>query len=118
MGPESYTSILPNLLVQGIRSLEYLVPLLRYIVNVMTQPVRQMAYSAADHVQAVIEHSGRQIIEWALVNNERPMGNTLVRYRKKELSRYRLTGKSCRDLAYVFKSTALSANDTARHDPG
>ncbi len=60
IGPGSlYTSILPNLLVDGIAdSIRESNALKIYICNVMTQAGETDAYTAADHAQAIIEHCG------------------------------------------------------------
>ena len=61
IGPGSrYTSILPNLLVEGIRQAiqRSRVPKV-YVCNVMTQPGETDGYTAFDHVQAIQGHCGQ-----------------------------------------------------------
>lgn len=80
LGPGSlYTSIIPNLLVQGIPDAIRQAPARKvYVCNVMTQPGETTGYSVSDHVEAVLAHSGcprnaaTQLIEAALVNSETP----------------------------------------------
>jgi uncharacterized cofD-like protein len=72
IGPGSlYTSILPNLLVNGISSAirEATVPRV-YVCNVMTQPGETTGYTAGDHIQALIDHVGHNFIDVVIVNNE------------------------------------------------
>lgn len=72
IGPGSlYTSILPNLLVEGIKK-----ALLEakghkiYICNLMTQAGETSNYTAADHVQALYDHVGEKFIHTILINKE------------------------------------------------
>ncbi|SFD44400.1 conserved hypothetical protein, cofD-related [Bacillus sp. OV194] len=72
VGPGSlYTSILPNLLVGGIRDavLKSTVPRV-YVCNAMTQKGETNHFSASDHVQALIDHVGDKIVDVVIVNNE------------------------------------------------
>jgi uncharacterized cofD-like protein len=71
LGPGSlYTSLLPNLLVSRIaqqigRSKATKI----YVGNLMTQPGETQGYSAADHLQAVAQHVGGNIFDFAILNN-------------------------------------------------
>ncbi|BDG61668.1 gluconeogenesis factor YvcK family protein [Caldinitratiruptor microaerophilus] len=70
LGPGSlYTSILPNLLVPGIAEAIRRSPAVKiYVCNVMTQPGETDAYTAADHVRAILAHAGQGLIDWVVVN--------------------------------------------------
>ena len=71
IGPGSlYTSILPNLLVKGIaEEIKKSDALKLYICNVMTQPGETDNYTAADHAEAIIDHCGRGVFDYIVVNN-------------------------------------------------
>ena len=71
LGPGSlYTSLLPNLLVSRIAQQIARAKATRvYIGNLMTQPGETAAYSAAEHLEAIIQHVGLNIFEYALLNN-------------------------------------------------
>jgi uncharacterized cofD-like protein len=79
LGPGSlYTSLVPNLLVQGIaeeigrsRAVKVL------ICNLMTQPGESRGYSAADHIRALHEHAGRRVFDH-IVLNKQPMSPSLL----------------------------------------
>lgn len=70
LGPGSlYTSVLPNLLVPGIAdAIRNSNARKVYICNVMTQGGETDHYSAADHLQAIIDHCGHGLVEEILVN--------------------------------------------------
>ncbi len=71
LGPGSlYTSIMPNLLVEGIgdalcRSKAVKI----YICNVMTQPGETDGYTASMHVKAILDHAGRSAVDYVIVNS-------------------------------------------------
>lgn len=70
-GPGSlYTSIIVNLLVDGISdavkaSKAYKV----YVCNIMTQPGETSGYALSDHIKAIEKHSYKGIIDCILINN-------------------------------------------------
>src|SRR5690554_1143547 len=71
LGPGSlYTSIIPNLLVEGLAQAIAETQALRiYVCNVMTQPGETDGYSASDHVKALLAHLGPpSVLDYVLVN--------------------------------------------------
>lgn len=84
LGPGSlYTSVIPNLLVEGI--VEEIVKssaIKVYISNVMTQPGETDNYSVLDHVKAIIKHSNADIIDYVIANVEEIPEDTLDKYIK------------------------------------
>lgn len=121
LGPGSlYTSVLPNLLVQGIPEALASSPAVKvYVVNIMTQPGETDGYTAARHIQAIIEHGGREIIDWALINNEFPVGDTLARYREEGAEPVQVNRQELEPLGIQIKEAPLLlSNEMARHDPG
>jgi uncharacterized cofD-like protein len=70
VGPGSlYTSILPNLLVEGMASTIYGVNAVRiYIANLMTEPGETDGYSLDDHLEAIRLHTGYNLFDYILVN--------------------------------------------------
>ena len=83
VGPGSlYTSVLPNLLVDGIASTVSAVEGVRiYIPNLMTQPGETDGMSLNDHLRVLREHTGRDLFDVILVNRTRPTPAQLARYR-------------------------------------
>ena len=75
LGPGSlYTSVIPNLLVNGIvDAIAKSKAKKIYVCNIMTQPGETTDYSVASHVNALIKHAkGKCIIDAVLVNNSLP----------------------------------------------
>src|SRR5690625_3464713 len=66
-----YTSILPNLIIPKVaETLKRTRGKVVYVCNVMTQVGETTHYTAADHVQAIIDHIGTDIVESIIVHNE------------------------------------------------
>ena len=74
VGPGSlYTSILPNLLVEGVASTIYGVNAVRiYVANLMTEPGETDHYTLDDHLRAIRLHAGFDLFDYILVNR-RPL---------------------------------------------
>lgn len=83
LGPGSlYTSIIPNLIVDGVSAaIEKSNALKIYVCNIMTQPGETDNYCALKHVEAIFEHAGRNIIDCCIVNKQKIPGHLLERYR-------------------------------------
>jgi uncharacterized cofD-like protein len=70
LGPGSlFTSVIPNLLVEGISAAIRRSPALKaYFVNLMWQPGETMNFTASDHIRAIHKHAGGKLIDCAIVN--------------------------------------------------
>ena len=71
LGPGSlYTSLLPNLLVSRMaRQIARSHATRIYIGNLMTQPGETRGYSAAEHLEAIVQHVGFNLFDFAVLNN-------------------------------------------------
>jgi uncharacterized cofD-like protein len=80
LGPGSlFTSIIPNLLVKGIPEAIAKSPAVKAcFVNLMWQPGETPRFTAADHVAAITEHAGMNLLDYVVVNT-RPIGAALLR---------------------------------------
>ena len=75
LGPGSlYTSVIPNLLVNGIVEAVMKSKAKKiYVCNIMTQPGETTDYTVASHVNALFKHAGgKKIVDAVLVNNSLP----------------------------------------------
>jgi uncharacterized cofD-like protein len=71
VGPGSlYTSILPNLVVDGMAEALKASPAVKvFICNVATQPGETDAFRVSDHLQAIERHLGSNIFDFVVVNS-------------------------------------------------
>jgi uncharacterized cofD-like protein len=72
IGPGSlFTSLIPNLLVNGIPQAIASSPAIKvYICNLMTQANESIGRTAADHIQALNGHAQANIFDYALLNRK------------------------------------------------
>lgn len=82
-----YTSLIPNLLVRGMRAtLEKTKAKLAYVVNLMTEKGQTGSYSVQDFVDLLEIYLGRGMVDFAVYNTAKPSSDLLERY-KKEMER-------------------------------
>jgi len=119
VGPGSlYTSIIPNLLVQGVvETIAHSRATRVYIANLMTQPGETSHYSVADHIRAIYEHAGRPIFDYAIVNRARISPRLLRRYKAEgaepvEPSLEELAGMGLK----CIEANVLQQDRVVRHD--
>jgi len=82
VGPGSlYTSLITNLLVQGIpAALDHARGVRVYICNLMTQANESLGLTASQHIERIYEHTRAPIFDYALVNTAPFSPQTLARY--------------------------------------
>jgi uncharacterized cofD-like protein len=82
VGPGSlYTSILPNLLVDGIAAAIAASPAVRVFVgNLMTEPGETDGFSLEQHLGVIAEHTGKDLFDCVLVNRRAPSPDAIARY--------------------------------------
>jgi uncharacterized cofD-like protein len=80
VGPGSlYTSVLPNLLVDGVAATMTAARGVRiYVANLMTEPGETDEYSLDDHLRVIRAHTGLDLFDYVLVNR-RPVNDAAVR---------------------------------------
>lgn len=120
LGPGSlYTSILPNLLVDGIagairRSRATKI----FVCNVMTQPGETDGYTASRHLQAICDHVGQGLVEYAVVNDAPIPDEVVERYRRE--GAYPVEPDVERFEAFNVVAVTghlIDRSDLVRHDP-
>lgn len=116
LGPGSlYTSIMPNLLVEGIaKALKKSKAVKIYICNVMTQPGETDRYTASAHAKAILDHTGRGAIDYVLVNSAPiPAEFCETESQPVEIDEEKINALGCG----LIKEDLISATDAGRHDP-
>lgn len=120
LGPGSlYTSIIPNLLVEGIpeairRSKAKKV----YICNVMTQPGETDGYTASHHVERIVKYLGENILDHIIVNTARAPEHLYQKYKKEGARRVKFDEKDLKRFnASIVKADLMTMKNLLRHDP-
>ena len=82
VGPGSlYTSLITNLLVDGIPSALGTASGIRvFICNLMTQANESLNLTASEHIERIYEHTRTKIFDYAIVNTGQFSAETLARY--------------------------------------
>ena len=82
LGPGSlYTSVIPNLLVDGIAdAIAESGALKIYVCNIMTQDGETEGMTAQDHLAALLEHGGPRLVNLCLCNSDPVSRELLERY--------------------------------------
>lgn len=120
IGPGSlYTSIMPNLLIKGITE-EILKSKARkiYVCNVMTQHGETDGYKVSDHLQAIMTHTNRGIIEYVIANSGRVPEKLLERYAEEKAYPVDVDISNIKKLGCeVIKANIINTEDYVRHNP-
>jgi uncharacterized cofD-like protein len=121
LGPGSlFTSVAPNLLVQGIsRAIQRSPAVKAYFVNLMWQPGETTGFTAADHVAAIYKHARAKLLDYVVVNT-RPIGESLRR--KYSGQRAQPVANDLDRLAAmgltIIGRDLLEESEKVRHNPG
>ncbi len=119
IGPGSlYTSIIPNLLVKGIieaiassRAPKF------YISNIMTEQGETDEFTAADHLKVIQKHTGKQIIDYAVVNSGKIDEERLKRYKEEKAVPVKSSSDEIAKMGInIIERDLVSDTEVAWHD--
>jgi uncharacterized cofD-like protein len=121
LGPGSlFTSVIPNLLVEGIPSaIRRSAAIKAYFVNLMWQPGETTNFRASDHIRAIQQHAGGKLLDYAVVNI-RPIPSAVKKRYAREAA---LPVENDIDAIYqmglkVMAGKLAQHTGKVRHDPG
>lgn len=120
IGPGSlYTSIIPNLLVPGIKEALLNTKSVKiYICNIMTQNGETDDYTVSEHLQAIFKHTGSRVVDYVIANNKMPTDDVLVRYGKEKAYPVKIDKDKIADLGVTLVQGKLFADGPyIRHSP-
>lgn len=122
LGPGSlYTSIIPNLLVDGIvEAIQGSDALKVYVCNIMTQDGETEGYTVSDHIEALFQHSAPGLFNLCLTNSA-PIPEEMVRrYAQEGAEPIRCDEDACHALGVEVLRCPLAAvgSGFVRHDSG
>ena len=120
LGPGSlFTSIIPNLLVQGVSSAIRRSPAIKaYFVNLMWQPGETMSFRASDHIRAIYNHSGRGLLDYVIVNIGSVRPALRKKYARQQVEPVEVDFEALARLGVeVVTGKLLHESATVRHSP-
>ena len=119
LGPGSlYTSVIPNLLVDGIAdAIRNSRALKVYVCNIMTQDGETEGMSASDHVTALLKHGGEGLIDICICNSEPVSRRLLERYSREDAEPMRVDVEKIESqgIQVVMRPLLDQQDDYARH---
>ena len=121
IGPGSlYTNVIPNLLVKGVaKAIKENKGFKIYISNIMTEPGLTDNYTLSDHIKAIQDHAGKEIVDYCIYDTGEVVPEFIRKYNKEgadlveqDISRAKAEGVKLlqRNLSYVD-------GDVVRHNP-
>ncbi len=120
LGPGSlFTSVIPNLLVEGIPAAIRRSPAVKmYFVNLMWQPGETSEFRASDHIRAIHKHAGGKLLDYAVINI-RPITSAMKKRYARESA---LPVENDIDALFKLGLKVMAGNlartaDHVRHDP-
>ncbi len=121
LGPGSlYTSVIPNLLVDGIVEAICRSNALKiYVCNIMTQDGETEGMSASEHVRALLTHGAPGLINLCLANSAPVRPGLLERYKEENAAPIVVDRAAIEALGIevIEHSLASETSDYARHSP-
>jgi uncharacterized cofD-like protein len=121
IGPgDLYTSLLPNLLVDGIREAIATSPATTvYVCNVMTKHGETDGYSASDFLRVITHYLGEGVLDAALLSYYESLPrDVLQRYREEHSSPVSIDQEQChRYVPRLVVRPLAAAGTLVRHDP-
>lgn len=119
IGPGSlYTNVIPDLLVNGVaKAIKESTALKVYISNIMTEPGQTDDYGVSDHINAIIDHCGKGIVDYCIYDT----GEIIPEFVK----RYNLEGQDLvypdidkiKGVTFLQRNLSMIYNTCIRHDP-
>ena len=116
-----YTSVIPNLLVDGINQAVRASDAMKiYACNIMTQVGETEGYTVSDHIRALFTHSYPGLFDLCLVNSGTIPPAIVQRYRREGGDVIFCDREMCEKLGVevVGREVATVENGMVRHNPG
>ena len=122
LGPGSlYTSVIPNLLVDGVAEAIASSHALRiYIANIMTQEGETEGYTLSDHLKALFAHAQEGLVDLCLANSTEMPTQVVERYRTEKAEPIQIDWEEIERLGVQLTCRPLADENgggRARHDP-
>lgn len=119
LGPGSlYTSIIPNLLVEGVsEAIAKSSATKIYVSNIMTEQGETDNFSALDHLRVIMQYVEEPIIDYVVLNTGKIDDWRLERYREEQAVPVVDTYQQIRDMGFeVIAEDLVSNTEVAWHD--
>lgn len=118
VGPgDLYTSIVPNLLVEGIpQALADTKAKIIYVTNIMTKYGETNNFKASDFVAAIEKYAGINVLDYVVVNIEQLEGKALERYKEEHVDYVEYDEENFNNHFETIPGQFLRSGQFLRHD--
>ncbi len=120
LGPGSlFTSVVPNLLVNGVSAaIQRSLAVRACFVNLMSQPDETTGFLASDHIRALHTHAGRKFLDYAVVNIRPITSAVKKRYAREEAKPVESDIDTILRMGVkVLAGSLAQRGDKVRHEP-
>ena len=121
LGPGSlYTSVIPNLLVDGVaKAIAQSDAPKIYVCNIMTQDGETEGYTAADHLEALLVHGEPGLLDLCLANSAPVHPGLVEKYLVEDAAPLTVDRERVAAMGLELEERPLASDkgDFARHDP-
>ena len=119
VGPGSlYTNVIPNLLVNGVaKSIKESTAIKVYISNIMTEPGQTDNYSVSDHLNAIIEHCGKGVIDYCIYDTGEIIPEMIKKYNMEGQDLVEQNIDKVKGITFLQRNLSVIADGYIRHDP-
>lgn len=119
VGPGSlYTNVIPNLLVNGVaKAIKESSAIKVYISNIMTEPGQTDNYSVSDHLNAIIEHCGKGIVDYCIYDTGEIIPEMIKKYNMEGQEIVEQNIDKVKGIIFLQRNLAMITDGYIRHDP-
>jgi len=121
IGPGSlYTDVLPNLLVKNVsKTIKESKALKIYISNIMTQPGQTDNYSITDHLEAIFNHTGKDIIDYCIADTGEIVPEYVRKYNQEgqDIVMQDIDKATKNGIKIIHKHLSTIEDEYIRHNP-
>ncbi len=120
IGPGSlYTNVIPNLLVKNVsKAIKESKAIKIYVSNIMTEPGQTDNYSLSQHIKAIMDHAGGNIIDYCIYDTGDIVPEFIKMYNKKgaDVVEQDVTNSKALGVKLLQKDLSQIVGDTIRHN--
>ena len=120
IGPGSlYTNVIPNLLIPGVsKAIREAKGFKIYVSNIMTECGQTDSYTLYDHIKAIIDHSGKGIIDYCIYDTGEIIPEYIRQYNKEgsELVEQDISKVKEQGIKLIQRNLSTIENGRIRHN--
>jgi len=119
IGPGSlYTSVIPNLLIRNVaKTIRESKAYKFFISNIMTESGHTDDYALSDHINAIKEHVGENIIDYCICDNGDIIPEILRKYNKNGASLVEADRSNVKGISIINADVSRVEGEYIKHDP-